>query len=68
MAQVQTWPGPPPYVTHPQPHLKVQQVPYLLQGWQDLGSMLAGTSMKVPELGLERWGNGARDRTEADIR
>lgn len=63
-----TWPSPPPYPSQPWSHLNVQQVPYLLQGGQDLGSVLAGASMKVPELGLERWGKGIGDRAEAGIR
>lgn len=32
--------------------LKVQQVPYLLKGGQDLGSVLARARMKIPELSL----------------
>ena len=40
----------------------------MLQRGQDLGSVLAGASMKVPELRLERQGKDAKDRTEAHMR
>lgn len=45
--------------------LKVQQIPYLLQGGQDLGSVLTGTSMKVPELGLLQSTNSGTQLSEA---
>lgn len=45
--------------------LKLQQIPYLLQGRQDLGSVLTGTSMKVPELGLLQSANSGPQFSEA---
>lgn len=45
--------------------LKVQQIPDLLQGRQDLGSVLTGTGMKVPELGLLQAANPGSQLGEA---
>lgn len=47
------------------PHLKVQQIPYLLQWGQDLGSVLTGASMKVPELGLLQTANSGPQLSKA---
>lgn len=52
MTHVQIQPGASSPPHRPPSHLKVQQVPHLLQGGQDLGSVLAGAGVKVPELGL----------------
>lgn len=62
MTHVQIQPGASSPAHRPPSHLKVQQVPHLLQGGQDLGSVLAGAGVKVPELGL---GTEAHVRTRA---